>query len=110
MGCPDCNVAPGEWHQLGCSWEQCPYCGDHLWQCGCWGGEPPLDDRLRWGGVCPWLQACLQLNLFERRVGGAWVPCLPHDPGACPDLSRLERECFWNRPTKRYERRKAQPR
>jgi hypothetical protein len=24
MNCPDCNVAPGQWHQVGCSWEQCP--------------------------------------------------------------------------------------
>jgi hypothetical protein len=109
MNCPDCNVAPGQWHEPACLSEQCPYCGDPLVGCGCREGRPPLDDRLCWGGVCPWLAACLRLGLFERRVGNAWVPCLPHDPGACPDLGGLERECFWNRPAKRYERRKAQP-
>jgi hypothetical protein len=47
MICPDCGVSPGHRHDMGCSWEQCPDCGAHLWDCH---HEPALHDRLPWVG------------------------------------------------------------
>lgn len=105
MDCPDCNVAPGNWHRRGCGWEQCPYCGEHLADCSCCNGSPPLDDRIRWSGSCTWLQACLEFSFFEREVNGVWRRCHADDPGSQPDVSRLMRDCHWNRLDKRFERR-----
>jgi hypothetical protein len=104
MDCPDCGVAPGEWHQPGCSWEQCPYCGEHLGTCDC---LPPLDDRLSWTGSCFWLDACLEPGFFKKHVLGGWVPCAADDPESFPDVGRLLRQCVWNRAEKRFERRRA---
>lgn len=28
--CLCCHVAPGQWHHVGCLFEQCPYCGGHF--------------------------------------------------------------------------------
>jgi hypothetical protein len=78
MDCPECGAKPGAWHQVGCSWAQCPYCGDHLTACD---HEPPRDDQLRWAGCDFWLAACLQLGLFGRRTAAGWVRCGADDPG-----------------------------
>ena len=102
MNCPECNVAPGNWHRPGCAWEQCPYCGEHAADCGCRGAPPPLDDRMRWAGCCSWVEACLRFGFFERRLRGRWVPCHANDPGSEPDVSRLMRECAWDREAKRF--------
>ena len=45
MKCPDCSVTPGARHGKGCSWELCPYCSAHLWDCG---HEPTPEERLPW--------------------------------------------------------------
>src|SRR5262245_51108026 len=94
MECSGCGVRPGQWHRPGCECEICPYCGEPLADCG---DEPPLDDRLPWSGMCPWLESCLRFGFFERPVGEAWVPCGAGDPGSVPDVPRLLRECFWFR-------------
>jgi hypothetical protein len=106
MNCPDCDVAPGAWHHGGCPWEQCPYCGEHLADCDCSDGLPPLDDRIRWPGCCPWIEACLEFDFFEKKVRGTWVRCRAEDPDSQPDVTRLLRECVWNREDKRFEKRR----
>ena len=104
MKCPDCNVMPGEWHASGCTWEQCPYCGDHLGVCG---HAPPLDDRLPWLGSCFWMDACFRLGFFKKQIDGVWTPCRANDFHSLPDVGRLFRQCVWNRQEKRFERRRA---
>lgn len=34
--CPDCNVAVGGYHHVGCDWETCPICGGQLISCDCY--------------------------------------------------------------------------
>lgn len=102
MECPDCGVANGSWHKHDCQWEQCPYCGNFLADCGPCQGRPPLDDRIVWHGCCPWLLACADLGLFERQVRGKWVPCGATDPGSQPDILRFLNEYRWDRDAKSF--------
>ena len=91
-----------------CGWEQCPYCGEYAIDCACGRGAPPADDRIRWEGVCPWLQACLDFGFFERNVNGRWEPCHPDALDSHPDIGRLLRDCWWDRHEKRFvSRRRA---
>jgi hypothetical protein len=99
MDCPDCGVRPGARHKPGCSWAQCPYCGDHLADCD---HEPPLDDQLPWGGYDFWLDACLELGLFKRQVREGWVRCLADEPGSLPDVQRLLWEFIWSREERQF--------
>jgi hypothetical protein len=111
MNCPTCGAKRGEWHQRGCDWEQCPYCGDALRECVCSpGGLPPLDDRIPWAGRSEWAMACLDLGFFKRRVGKTWLPCDADSPGSVLDVNRLLRECVWNREAKRFEPRRRKSR
>jgi hypothetical protein len=103
MTCPQCGVSAGRWHAVGCSWEQCPYCGGYLAGCG---HEPPLDDRLPWSGQSFWEDACLSLGFFRKQVVGLWVPCRADDPEARADIARLLRRGVWNRQEKRFEARR----
>jgi hypothetical protein len=92
--CPDCGARPGEYHELGCDAERCPYCGGQLLAClmceGCpelgdrrpW--PPPLDDRTPWAGEGPGTEECRELGWYVSGEG----PCGPGDPGATPGLHR----------------------
>jgi hypothetical protein len=92
-------VWPGDWHKPGCSWAQCPYCGDHLADCD---HEPPLDDQLPWGGYDFWLDACLELGIFKRQACEGWVRCTADEPGSLPDVRRLLREFIWSREERQF--------
>jgi hypothetical protein len=106
MQCPVCEVEAGNWHRADCGWEQCPYCGAHLVGCGC--KRPPLDDRIRWSGFCPWVEACEEFGFFEKKVHGKWIPCHGEALFALPDIRRLLDECDWDRARQRFvSRRRA---
>jgi hypothetical protein len=86
--CPDCGVAPGVWHVLGCDVERCPYCGGQLLSCKHFlfgAGEPtPPDDRLRWTGEWPGIAECREFGWFQPQQSGEEVPQ--------EDLNRLHQE------------------
>jgi len=103
--CPDCGVAPGQFHSAQCDIEQCPYCGGQLLACPC-EPRPPMDDRLPWGGAWPGADACRRFGWFAQFVAGAgWVPCQSGDPDAVEDLNRLHRDATWDREEKRFVQR-----
>ena len=33
--CGDCHALEGEYHELGCDLERCPFCGGQLISCDC---------------------------------------------------------------------------
>src|SRR5437868_2175886 len=99
MECPVCSVEPGRWHRPDCGWEQCPYCGGHLVGCCC--KRPPLDDRIRWAGFCPWVEACEQFGFFETKVHGRWVQCGADELRALSDILILIQECALDRVSQR---------
>ena len=107
--CPDCNVSVGQFHQLGCDVEQCPYCGRQLLSCCCRAVEHfdsvPDDDRILWMGYWPGDCECEQLRWFCKPgpANRGWVPCSRDDPQAIPDLNRLLMEATWAREKKQYE-------
>ena len=102
--CPDCGVAPGEYHVNNCDIEQCPDCGGQFISCPCqW--EPPIDDRLPWTGTWPGVKECQEYGWFSRRVPDGWESCGLDDSGdVTEDLNRLRREAIWDRATKRFVR------
>lgn len=103
--CPDCGAPTGDYHQIGCDIEQCPYCGGQLISCGC-ARTPPLDDRMPWAGVWPGVIECREFGWYARRRAGiGWMPCSADEPGATEDLNRLHTEAIWDRAQKRFVRR-----
>src|SRR3954447_17239662 len=90
--CPDCGAGPGEFHELGCDIEQCPYCGGQLISCDC-RRRAPLDDRMRWEGAWPGVAECREFGWYARLVPGrGWVSCEAGEPGSTENLNRLHTE------------------
>ena len=102
-GCPDCGVAPGEFHLAGCDVERCPYCGGQAVMCGC---DSPPDDRLAWTGRWPGELEAIQLGYKCLHSGRGYIPCTPDTPGAMPDLNRFLSDYEWSRPERCYVKRK----
>jgi rRNA maturation protein Nop10 len=89
--CPDCGVAVGQFHLMGCDVERCPNCGGQALMCDC-GEFDPKDKRRRpWDGKWPGEADCERLGFF---VNG--------DP-EFPDLNRLLTTCVWNADAQRWE-------
>src|SRR5262245_55793566 len=105
MNCPSCGATPDRWHGAGCSWEQCPRCGYDLFRCD---HDPPRNDRLAWSGYSFWLESCVSVGFFKKRVRGEWVACGADEPGCLPDVERLLRERIWNRREQRFEPRQPE--
>ena len=104
--CPDCGVQPGDYHQVGCDIEQCPYCGGQLISCDC-GRTPPLDDRMPWTGVWPGRAECREFGWYANLVPGKGrLSCRAGERGATEDLNRLHAEAVWDRTEKRFIRRR----
>lgn len=128
--CPDCDVAPGQFHDPGCDVERCPYCGHQLIGCDCqenkkkeawiekhllpWTGTwPGVEEAIEFGLYCCWVpnerleDESKRVGLAEalRTVGGpagCWVPCEKNDPQATPDLNRMLGVSRWDREKKRF--------
>lgn len=99
--CPDCAVAVGEKHELGCDVARCLMDGSQRLSCGergccgedIWTGEWPGDAECREFGW--WVQdRCAE--------GLGWVPCAPDAPNATEDLNRLARDARWSREQARW--------
>lgn len=57
-----------------------------------------------WTGEWPGEDDCRRLGWFQRGVTDS-RRCGPDEPGAIPDLNRLQMEAVWNRQAKRWEAR-----
>jgi len=57
-----------------------------------------------WTGEWPGHAECRGFGWFAKLApnGSGWVPCLPDDPDAHPDLNRLHIEARWDRKQKRW--------
>jgi hypothetical protein len=42
--CHDCDALPGNYHHVGCDWEECPRCHGQYITCGCQLGEVESED------------------------------------------------------------------
>lgn len=99
--CPDCGVAPGEQHLVGCDVERCPDCGGQMISCDCEGDiEMP---RLHWTGEWPGVAECREFDWYSKMVPGrGWVECDKGEPGATEDLNRLAARAVWDKEQGRY--------
>ncbi len=101
--CPDCGVEPDLEHHEYCDVERCPTCGGQYISCGC-DGAPHF--RLPWTGEWPGVAECREFGwytLFSPSDG--WVRCGADQPGARPDLNRLQIEAVWSKEQGRFIRR-----
>ncbi|WP_019584160.1 hypothetical protein [Thioalkalivibrio sp. ALE16] len=91
--CPDCNVAPGEYHEPDCDVERCPACGFQLLSCGCAIHDcPPVP----WMGEWPGEAECREFG-WTITINGREEP----------DLNRLYAEAAWNPEKQRFERKES---
>ena len=82
--CPDCQVKPGEIHEMGCDIAHCLNCGEQtLFEDCC---ENPENDM--WTGLWPGVKECYELKLICYDTC-KW-PDTDEDIGWCFDLNRLE--------------------
>jgi hypothetical protein len=107
--CMRCDALVGEWHELGCQMEGCPYCGGQLLLClwfGCpavlsdppdW--SPPQDDRIPWDGLGLGVKECLEFGFLYPGPTVSGDPC---EPDLFPDLNRLLANAVWSRRRKRF--------
>lgn len=91
--CPDCGVAIGELHTLGCDVERCMICGGQLLSCGC---KKKSRKRQQWTGYWPFTDVCRKFNLWSKMTEKGWTPCDKDDPEAGEDLNTLYEKYRWD--------------
>lgn len=101
--CPDCGVAPGEFHKDGCDVERCPNCGGQRISCDCNVDELTL---LPWTGLRPGAMECREFGWYAKSITGSngSVWCDKSDPRASEDLNRLYVDAVWDREAGRFMR------
>lgn len=70
--CPDCQVEPGQNHEEGCDYAQCPDCGEQLLlhECEHWEEDAEGPDRPpKWHGVAPRAEVARTMNWWTTHVG-----------------------------------------
>lgn len=102
--CPDCGVAPGEFHEPGCDVERCFYCGGQFISCQCNNeqGLVAANNPLPWTGIWPGAVECEKYDLWCKMGPNGWEKCSRSDPEASHDLNRLYTEFEWNRTLKTF--------
>jgi len=102
LHCPDCGAKVGAQHEEGCDVERCPDCGGQAISCDC-DNDDLKHPRLPWTGRWPGDAECREFGWWSRWVGGrGWVQCEATDPGAGPNLNRLEAEGVWDAAAGRF--------
>jgi len=113
--CDECEVCPGEFHEVGCDLERCPCCMGQLISCRCTNVEhpgwikeededgitwrPAGSKRIPWSGVINDLEieAAVRDGKFVREDGRNLILCQADDEGAMPDAnygaSIIEKKC-----------------
>lgn len=117
--CPDCGVAVGHPHELGCDIRRCLHTGGQAISCdsaayveyGDEDGEGPPDDfhedcgRDVWSGEFPGVADAKRLGFWcywDDDKG--FVRCGPDHPEATPDLNRIHGfGARWDRSSQRWE-------
>lgn len=123
--CPDCGVAPGEHHKLGCDVCRCPACGRQELSCDCAFDTAVVGDlaasqlaafnekwaakRKPWTGVWPGWEECREYWFWCLMAGTCAIHVGPDCPGAVPDLNRLYAECVWDAEQQKFVPKPKEP-
>ena len=105
MDCPECGAREGDYHELGCDYEQCPRCGTQMYSCACQ-RELIGFNRIRWNGSGWGESECEQLGWFAKPVavqeGYHWTPCERYEENSIWDVNRLLKHCRWDAKKQRW--------
>lgn len=94
--CPDCQVDPGEVHEVGCDVTPCKVTGDQMLACGVFSVDPHECAPCVWTGEWPGKAECREFGWYADIVGIGWTE----------DLNRVNRiECRWDPEAERFVRR-----
>jgi hypothetical protein len=112
--CPDCGVAPGGSHKMGCDVERCPGCGWQRIQCD--SEDHQLMPDGPWDGVWPGVEECQEYGWYVRVNPPGVTPCFQpatveeaDHQDVTEDLNTLGREAalghlVWDRELVRWVR------
>ena len=101
--CPDCSVAPGEFHRDGCDVARCAYCGCQQLSCGCADESVGKHaESLPWTGFWPGTVEALMFGFTCVWNKAGWQECPPVHSQAQADLNRLMGTCEWDPSARRW--------
>ena len=101
--CPDCGVAPDEFHAKHCDVEQCPMCGRQKLSCEC--AKKPNEKRIPWSGTWPGEAECREFGWFSEITATGRQK---RRMGLVPDISRLYAEAKFDRRAQRFKKRREE--
>jgi len=74
--CHDCNAKEGQYHELGCDMETCPFCGGQLISCDCCYKQLGLQDYKKNGKLYDGLTKDVYTNGISQEQGEKWEAIL----------------------------------